>query len=174
MIPKPQNPKYNCINIKVKYKRNRSSGKTISRSLTPSSNDLLNQPASGCRTSRDSVHIVVHVETPDSPTPRHSTGPLEHQPPRLPPSTHRCREECFRASKASDHMLNSISNLFPLLLFLYPSNLLGCTLFNSLAHLGGPTGQLELELTVESKFGFRLALIIEKARRFANQSCSWI
>ena len=139
---KPQNPKYNCINIKVKYKRNRTSGKTISRSLTPSSNDLLNQPASGCRTSRDSVHIVVHVETPDSPTPRHSTGQLEHPAHRLPPSTHRCREECFRASKASDHMFNSISNLFPLLLFLYPSNLLGCTLLNPMSHHGGLTSQL--------------------------------
>ena len=56
-IPKPQNPKYNCINIKVKYKRNRTSGKSISYSLTPSSDDLLNQPASGCRTSCDSVHM---------------------------------------------------------------------------------------------------------------------
>ncbi len=69
-------------------------------------------------------------------------------------------------------MFNSISNLFPLLLFLYPSKLLGCTLLNCMSHLGGLTSQLELELIVESKFGFRLALIIQKPRRFANQSCS--
>ena len=48
------------------------------------------------------------------------------------------------------------------------------TLSNSLAASRGPTGQLGLELTVESKFGFRLALIIEKACRLANQPGSWI
>ena len=72
-IPKPQNPKYNCINIKVKYKRKRTSGKSIFYFLTLSSDDLLNQPASGCRTSCDSVHMWCMSRR--RPPPRDATPP---------------------------------------------------------------------------------------------------